>query len=127
MYDGYDACSSSVQGELHAKQSSRLESGNGISGVAEVAGVLICVSVPERRVVGVEEVESSDVPVAVAAFFLRNLFRIPAGSLSIVKTCLWRELEGVQEDLRGDRSCLRRSSKMTNWVVAVVCGEGKMI
>jgi len=100
MYDGYEACSSSVQGELHAKQSSRLESGNGISGVAEVAGVLICVSVPERRVVGVEEVESSDVPVAVAAFFLRNFLRIPAGSLSIMKTSLWRELEGVQEELR---------------------------
>lgn len=36
IYEGYEACSSSVQGELHDRQSSRSERGNGIAGDVEL-------------------------------------------------------------------------------------------
>ena len=72
-----------MQGSSHAKHSSKFACGNGISGDDDFKGVGICVSVPECRVFGVAVPLSGSEGILFAACFFRNLFRIPAGNLSI--------------------------------------------
>lgn len=68
-----------VQGSSHARHSSRLACGKGIAG--DEGCVKVWDSAPETMVLGVDApLDCTDDD---AVLFMRSLFRIPAGNLSI--------------------------------------------